>query len=188
MVTAPSVMEVKPNSIFKMSSLTDIKSTVVDLVRETSSFKGATSQVLPYRPLEPGTAGAQTAAKLKGLAAFVSIDRIRKGADDGAPGKELTIVIDIWVNPRSEKKFVSQRDSEFVTLRDGTPVINEMMNVEEIAGDVIQAIDNTVVERFPTGETRFTLTFEEAIRVADVPEPFFVYRILAKTHSILTSN
>jgi|DEB0MinimDraft_10_1074344.scaffolds.fasta_scaffold00046_6 hypothetical protein len=167
-------------------TLAVLKEVIVSAIKDTSAFADNQEHVYPFRPLEPGHMSSHVASKLKGLAAFVSIERLTKGDEDRDPAKRLSIVTDLWINPWGEKVNVTERDSDFLTLSDGSPVVAQLRDVEDVVAEIIVKLDDLIFETFPSGETRFKYAFQDAFRLSEVPKPFFVYRVIGQSLSVLT--
>jgi hypothetical protein len=166
-------------------SMVDLKAVIVAAIQGTDSFADYQSSVLPYRLIEPGGAGDIAGAKLGSLSAFVAIDRIQKGDEDFDPVKKVAANIDIWINAWSENQSVAERDSDLLTLRDGSPVVQAVHRAEDILVDVIDALEALTTEEWETGGYKQRLAFQDAFRLADAPKPFLVYRIITQLETVI---
>lgn len=153
-----------------MSKLVDIKTVLVTALRGLSYFVGNESDVHSYRFLQPENEQEQIASKLRGLSAFVSIDRVKNASSDGPILKQATAVVELWINTHTQS----------ATGLGNAPA-------EDLLEAAIAAMDGLVTTS-PQLACHFKSEFQDAYTVMDAPSPFLVYRLIIKTNTIITNE
>lgn len=153
-----------------MSKLTDIKTVLVTALRGLSYFTGNEADVHAYRFLQLENEQDQVASRLKGLSAFVSIDRIKRDSGDSRILKQATAVVELWINTHTQA----------TTGLGNAPA-------EELLEAAIAAMDGLVTTS-PQLACHFKSEFQDAYTVMDAPSPFLVYRLIITTNTIITNE
>jgi len=166
-----------------MATTSGIKNQFILAIKGLRAFEGKEANVHPFREMEPESARDQDVSRLTGLAAFVSTERIQKGSH--APVKQVTMVVDLWVNVWTEiaQNEIAEGDGDIITDSAGNPLVTRIQEAEDLVADAVIALEGIVTEpSLPAGNAT---TFQDAFRMITAPKPYLVYRILTTAHLIL---